>query len=249
MKGHRRINAMNYGNLSHSAQVTESYWPADRSEPLLDVTLGQLLRQAALEVPDRIALVEGCPDASSHRRWTYAQLLLEAERVASALLTRFQPGERIAVWAPNIPEWELLQLGASLAGMVLVTVNPAFKAQELTYVLRQSRAMGLFYLEEYRGNNMTAILSQARADLSDLREVVGFAGWQDFVESASPSAQLPDVRPDDAVQIQYTSGTTGFPKGAILHHRGITNNARLSAQAWGGIAGDVWVNPMPLFHV
>ncbi len=240
---------MNRGNMSHSAQVTESYRPADKSGPMLDVTLGQLLRQAALEVPDRIALVEGCPDASSRRRWTYAQLLTEAERVASALLGKFQPGERIAVWAPNIPEWELLQLGASLAGMVLVTVNPAFKAQELTYVLRQSRALGLFYLEEYRGTNMTAILAQAKADLPDLRQVVGFAGWQDFVESASASAQLPDVRPDDAVQIQYTSGTTGFPKGAILHHRGIVNASRFMAEGTGLERAGVWVNAMPMFHI
>jgi fatty-acyl-CoA synthase len=243
------MNTMKQGNTSHSAHLTESYWPADKSESVLDVTLGQLLREVAAEVPDCVALVEGRPDASSRRRWTYAQLLAEAERVASALLARFQPGERIAVWAPNIPEWELLQLGASLAGMVLVTVNPAFKAQELTYVLRQSRALGLFYLEEYRGNNMTAILSQARADLSDLREVVGFAGWQDFVESASPSAQLPDVRPDDAVQIQYTSGTTGFPKGAILHHSGIVNASRFMAEGTGLERGGVWVNAMPMFHI
>ena len=240
---------MNRGNMSHSTQVTESYWPADRREPMLDVTLGQLLRQAALEVPDSIALVEGRPDHSSRRRWTYAQLLVEAERVASALLTWFQPGERIAVWAPNIPEWELLQLGASLAGMVLVTVNPAFKAQELTYVLRQSRALGLFYLEEYRGNNMKAILAQARADLPDLREVFGFAGWQDFVESASTPAQFPDVMPDDPVQIQYTSGTTGFPKGAILHHRGIVNASRFMAEGTGLETGGVWVNAMPMFHI
>jgi fatty-acyl-CoA synthase len=165
------------------------------------------------------------------------------------LLSKFQPGERIAVWAPNIPEWELLQLGAALAGLVLVTLNPAFKAQELTYALRQSRAQGLFYLEEYRGNNMAGILAQIRADLPYLREVVGFAGWQNFVESGSASAQLPDVRPGDPVQIQYTSGTTGFPKGATLHHKGMVNASRFMAEGTGLERGGVWVNAMPMFHV
>jgi len=95
---------------------------------------------------------------------------------------------------------------------------------------------------------LTAILAQAQADLPDLREVVGFSGWQDFVKSASPSAQLPDVRPDDPVQIQYTSGTTGFPKGAILHHRGIANASRFMAEGTGLERGGVWVNAMPMFH-
>lgn len=240
---------MNQRNASHSAYLTESYWPADKGKPILEVTLGQLLRQAASEVPNRIALVEGCPNASARRRWTYAQLLTQAERVASVLLGKFQPGDRIAIWAPNKPEWELLQLGASLAGMVLVTVNPAFKAQELAYVLRQSWARGLFYLEEYRGNNMSATLAQVRADLPDLQEVVGFADWQDFVESASSSVHIPDVRPDDPVQIQYTSGTTGIPKGAILHHRGIVNASRFMAEGTGLERGGVWVNAMPMFHI
>ncbi len=240
---------MNQRNASHSAYLTESYWPADKSKPILEVTLGQLLRQAASEVPNRIALVEGCPNASARRRWTYAQLLTEAERVASVLLGKFQPGDRIAIWAPNKPEWELLQLGASLAGMILVTVNPAFKAQELAYVLRQSRARGLFYLEEYRGNNMSATLAQVRADLPDLQEVVGFADWQDFVESASSSVHIPDVRPDNPVQIQYTSGTTGIPKGAILHHKGIVNASRFMAEGTGLERGGVWINAMPMFHI
>ena len=240
---------MNQRNASHSAYLTESYWPADKSKSILEVTLGQLLRQAASEVPNRIALVEGCPNASARRRWTYAQLLAEAERVASALLGKFQPGDRIAIWAPNKPEWELLQLGASLAGMILVTINPAFKAQELAYVLRQSRARGLFYLEEYRGNNMSATLAQVRADLPDLQEVVGFADWQDFVGSASSSVHIPDVRPDDPVQIQYTSGTTGIPKGAILHHKGIVNASRFMAEGTGLERGGAWINAMPMFHI
>jgi fatty-acyl-CoA synthase len=95
---------------------------------------------------------------------------------------------------------------------------------------------------------MTAILAQVRADLPDLREVVGFANWHAFVESGSPFKQFPDVRPDDPVQIQYTSGTTGFPKGAMLHHSGIVNASHFMAEGTGLERGGVWVNAMPKFH-
>src|SRR3954469_23855830 len=138
--------------------LTSSYWPADTSEPVLELTVGGLLRRAAADAPDRTALVAGVPDPSQRRRWTYAELLDESERVARALLARFQPGERVAVWAPNIPEWVLLELGAGLAGVVLVTVNPAYRPAELSYVLRQSRASGIFLVPEFRGNPMRASL-------------------------------------------------------------------------------------------
>ncbi len=234
---------------SHTAQLTESYWPANTEEPVFDLTLGQLLRQVVSEVPDRIALVEGIPAVAARRRWTYTELLADAERAAFALLARFQPGDHIAIWAPNIPEWEILQLGAALSGMILVTVNPAFKAQELTYVLCQSRATALFYLEAYRDTDMTAILNQARVNLPELRAVIGFADWQAFLQSGDPATPFPNIQPSDPAQIQYTSGTTGFPKGAILHHRGIVNAARFCAEGGGLERGGAWVNAMPMFHV
>ena len=90
--------------MSEPVRLTESYWPADTAEPVLDVTLGQLLRELAEEHPDRTALVEGIPDAARRRRWTYAELLSDSERVAAALLGRFRPGERVAIWAPNVVE-------------------------------------------------------------------------------------------------------------------------------------------------
>ena len=115
-------------------------------------------------------------------------------------------------------------------------------------MLRQARASGLFLVPEYRGNSLLGFLDATRAQFPELRETVLLTDWVAFCGSGSASEQLPEVSPDDSVQIQYTSGTTGFPKGAVLSHRGINNNARISAQCWSAAAGEVWVNPMPLFH-
>jgi fatty-acyl-CoA synthase len=230
--------------------LTESSWPADTSDELRETTVGGVLRDAAAQAPERAALVATSVEDGEMHRWTYADLLRDSERVAAALLRRFQPGERVAVWAPNLAEWILLEFGAALAGVVLVTVNPAFRERELDYVLRQSRAAGLFHVAEHRGNPMAAAVETVRPDLPDLRDVIRLEDWADFMAGSGDPSQttLPDVRPEDPAQIQYTSGTTGFPKGALLHHRGITNNAWLTALRWDIKAGDVWVNPMPLFH-
>src|SRR5689334_1874494 len=126
-----------------TAERSLSYVPAETSEPLLELTVGDALRRAAERWPECPALVAGVADPAARRRWSFAALLGEAERVARALLARFSPGEHVAVWAPNCPEWVVLEFGAALAGLTLVTVNPAYLATELTYVLRQSRAVGL----------------------------------------------------------------------------------------------------------
>jgi fatty-acyl-CoA synthase len=217
---------------------------------VLETTVGGILCTAARQAPEAIALIEGAPDSSARRRWSYAELLAESEQIARALLGRFEPGERVAVWANNIPVWVVLEFGAALAGLTLVTVNPAYRASELTFVLQQSRASGIFLVPEYRGNRLADTLDQVRSGLPELREVELFShdDWTDFRATGASNQQLPIVKPQDAAQIQYTSGTTGFPKGAVLHHRGITNNARFWAQRQGVTAHDVLVNPMPLFH-
>ena len=225
-----------------------SYVPADTSEPIRESTVGSVLREVAARCPDRMALVEGISPSEARKTWTYAELLADSETVARALAARFEKGERVAVWAPNIPEWVVLEFGAALAGVVLVTVNPAYQPKELHYVLEQSRSSGIFYLPAFRGNPMGRYLEEVRADLPDLRELISFEDWAAFLASAGPDQALPEVRADDPVQIQYTSGTTGFPKGAYLHHRGITNNGRLFGQRFGVTDEDVYVNPMPLFH-
>jgi fatty-acyl-CoA synthase len=227
--------------------VATSYWPADTSEPVLETTVGGVLRAAAAAGPDMLAMVGGVPDPGQRRRWTYAELLAEAEQAARALTTRFAPGERVAVWAPNLPEWVILEYAAGLAGLVLVTVNPALRPAELAYVLNQSGAVGLFLVPEFR-SPMAKFLAEIRPEVPALREVIFFTAWAEFLATAPTEALLPEVSPEDIAQIQYTSGTTGFPKGAELHHRGLTNNARFYAGRIGMQPGEVCVNPMPLFH-
>ena len=187
-------------------------------------------------------------DPAARRRWSYAELLEASERAARALLGRFAPGDRVAVWANNIPEWVILELAAGLAGITIVTVNPALRPQELAYVLGQSQADGIFVVPAYRGSAMAEMVQQVRGDLPALREVVSFGDWEAFCAEAAPDGDLPEVSPHAPAQIQYTSGTTGFPKGAVLHHRGIVNNARLYTARLGLGPGDVLLSAMPLFH-
>ena len=223
--------------------LTTSYWPADTSDEVRPTTVGSVLREAAAEAPDRVAMLAGMPQPDDRTRWTYAELLADAERTARALLTRFEPGEHVAVWAPNIPEWVLLQYGAALAGLVLVTVNPAYQASELEYVLRQSRAVGLFTMPEYRGNPMAKSVESVRAGLPDLRDVVLFSQWPDFVEAGESSTrELPEVEPDDAAALLYTSGTTGFPEGCAVapprHHQRLAPGDVALRSAPGRHAGE-----------
>jgi fatty-acyl-CoA synthase len=229
--------------------LTESFWAAEEGEGVRDVTVGDLLREAAAAVPARPALVDGVADRSARRVWTYAQLLAASERVARALLGRFSPGDRIAIWAPNSADWVVLQQGISLAGMVMVAVNPAFRAQELEHVLAQSGSVGLFHADSYRDFDMVSCIEEVRPRLPDLREVVSFSGWEEFLDSADPARQLPVVEPTDTLQLQYTSGTTGFPKGARLHHMGLVNAARFVAERAGMQDGGVNVNAMPMYHI
>jgi acyl-CoA synthetase (AMP-forming)/AMP-acid ligase II len=239
------------GNLmsetSHvSAQL--SYQPADRSEPVLEVSIGDALCSAAAAWPRRVALVEGSSQKEARRRWSFEELLSEAEMVACALLLRFRPGEHVAVWASNVPEWVLIEFGAALAGLTLVTINPAYLGAELAFVLKQSQACGIIVQDSYRNRDLVAAVKDVRDTLPAIREIIPLSSWTEFVSSARAGDPLPSVRPDDVAQIQYTSGTTGAPKGARLTHRGLANNARFFARAIGAGESDIWINPMPMFH-
>ena len=140
--------------------LTTSYWPADTASPVRDTTIGGVLRTAAERAPDQPALIVGDPDPARRRQWTLRQLLAEAERAAHALRARFEPGDPVAVWAGNCPEWVLLEFAAGLAGLTLVTVNPAYQADELAHVLGHSGARGIFLAAGYRGNSLPAILAR-----------------------------------------------------------------------------------------
>jgi fatty-acyl-CoA synthase len=215
---------------------------------VLETTVGSVLRAAAAAAAERTAVVACGATAEERRTWTFAALLHDAERAAHALLARFRPGEHVAVYANNSPEWLLLELGAGLAGLVLVTVNPASRARELEYVLRQSRSVGLFHADAFRGNPLAEWVAQVQGGLPELREIVPLGRWAEFVDAASDARALPEVRAGEAAQIQYTSGTTGSPKGALLHHRGLTNDARFFMQHADLKAGDIFVHALPFFH-
>ena len=228
-------------------RLETSHWPAFTDMPLRELTLGDALRAAAREAPDRPALIEGSRE--NGRSWTYAQLLDISERTARALLARFRKGERVAFWAPNVPEWLPALFGAALAGITLVTVNPAYKRRELEYVLSKSRAAGVFVAGVYRGFDMAAAVAEARPGLPDLREVLPIAGFEAFLAEALPSAELPFVAPRDPAVIMFTSGTTGAQKGVIFNHIGVANMTDFTQRRGGLKEGGVFVNPMPMFHI
>lgn len=238
---------MGFEEQYRSRRLTESFWEADTSVPLFQGTLGDALRRAAREAPDRTALVEGRPEGG--RRWTYRELLDDSERVAAALLTRFRPGERVAFCADNVPEWVPMLYGCAIAGLVLVTVNPAFRARELKHVLAQSEAVALFTTDTYRGYDWLRAVDSIRGDLPALRDVVRVADFWDFVVGAGSERAFPPVGSRDACVIMFTSGTTGTQKGVMFHHQGVANMAYLT-QARGGLTDTgVFISPMPLFYI
>lgn len=230
--------------------LSTSYWPARTDVPLLDVALGELLTRLASQHPHRVAIIEGVREPALRRRWTYQELLQTAHDVAQALLSRFEPGEKIAIWSPNCAEWLLLQHGAALAGLVVVTINPAYLARELEYALSTAEVAGVFHVDRYRATDTAAVLNSVRPGLPHLRETISFRQWNDFLASGHGlKRDLPTVRPTDVAQIQFTSGTTGAPKGARLHHRGLINAARFGAMRVNFPQGGVWAAAMPFFHV
>lgn len=234
--------------MTKRPRLTTSYWPAEAGE-VRDVTVGETLYHAAASVPDRLALVDCVEDPALRRTWTYAEFVADAEKVARALLSKFSPGDRIAVWAPNSAEWVILQQGLSLAGMVLVALNPAYRAREVQFVLEQSGASGLFYVDSYRGFDMQGMLDGIRSQIPAVRELVPFSRWEAFLAGGDPAQELPTIAPEDMIQVQYTSGTTGFPKGAMLHHKGLVNEAKFVAERSGMPDGGVCVNAMPMYHI
>lgn len=231
----------------YTLDLTEAYCPAHADTPYVERTIGDVLREQAGLRGEAVALREVLADGTIGREWSYAQLLADAERSGRALASRHRPGTRIAIMAGNCPEWVLVQMGAAMAGLTLVTVNPAFIAREVRYVLEQSGAQAVYYHPSARGSLLRPIVDEAAAglraadfviDITDHAEL--FAGMQD--------GTLPEVQPHDIAMIQYTSGTTGFPKGVLLHHHGLVQSNRDVFERWGLAPGKQVLSPFPLFH-
>lgn len=232
----------------YDVHLTEAFFPPQTDAELHDTTVGELLREVASRHREATALVDIALDGTVGHEWNYRQLLETSERLAGVLASRFEPGERVVVWAPNIPEWLFLEYACAFSGLVLVTANPSFQEKELRYVLEQSGAVALFLVDSFRGNTMADIAQRAVEGNGQIREVVNLEDETVLFKQGSKLADLPRVKPTDPAQIQYTSGTTGFPKGAVLSHYNLVNNAHLFAARKKVHQQSVWANFMPMFH-
>ena len=219
--------------------------PGTNDQPALRaLTCGQLLDEAAAAWPQLDALVYCAYAAEGHNvRWSFAELRARARETALALLALgCRPGDRVGLWATNVPEWLLMQFGAAYAGLVLVPLNPLYTRAEVAYVLRRAAVSALFVEPVVRQTSLWQIAKEAVQEVPTLRHLVaigeptdgGAGSWDEFIERASgvDRAELAAtaVHGGDLAQIQFTSGTTGFPKGAMLRHGALTDNARLFAR-------------------
>jgi fatty-acyl-CoA synthase len=251
------------GRLVMSKRVRQSRWDREAASPAIaDKTIGRLLDEVVESFGGQEAIVSvGQPTQTLDVRWTYRDLRDRVERAARALLaTGLEPHDRVAIWAANCPDWLVIEFAAAKAGLVLVTVNPTLKADEVFFILDDADVRALFYMPQVRYFDLAAQLQPIRSRLKVMHSVFSLAG-ADSAESFEHFLNLSDsvsatdlaerekaVDAHDIAQIQYTSGTTGRPKGAQIEHRGLVNNARLFAQRWRVTSEDRWCNPMPLFH-
>jgi fatty-acyl-CoA synthase len=231
----------------YQVSLTESYFPAHGGPEPAPRTIGDMLRASTARHPDQPALKALDYDGAVLRTWSYNELLFDAERLARALASRHEEGARVAVYANNVPEWVLLELACGLAGITLVTVNPAYQKRELKYVLEQSRSEAIYYVADFRGNPMQQIADDVCNEIPAIRHRILLTDHAALFDGEG-SGELRNPGPLDPTQIQYTSGTTGFPKGALLHHNGLVMNGIEAMKRAGVNQGDVFVHHMPLFH-
>ncbi|UAK39402.1 acyl--CoA ligase [Gordonia bronchialis] len=229
--------------------LTTSSRPADTTVPLIDITIGALLTQRAAERPDAPALVGTRHGTGERVRLTYAELLDEASRVATAIAASTRPGSFVALWAPNVVEWPIIEYGAALAGVVLVAINPALQRDELDYALTHSRSAVLIHADRAGDRDMAAVVAEVAGAHPDLVTI----SLSETGRWSAPAAD-PDViaaaptDPTAAAMLQYTSGTTGNPKGVLLSHRSMVNVAKLTMEAVEARPGAGAINPLPMFH-
>ncbi|MFK4794181.1 AMP-binding protein [Sphingobium sp. ZW T5_29] len=239
--------------------------------PLLEQTIGQTLADAAKRWGKRDAVISVQQDI----RWTYAELLERADALAGGLLgLGLQPGDRIGIWSPNCAEWVLTQFAAARAGLVLVTINPAYRLSEVEYTINNVGLRALIAAERFKTSAYAEMIEALAPELAHcapgqlkserlpaLQAAILIAedprqGWLRFGDIVSSSAPAADrlraaeaqIRPDDAANIQFTSGTTGLPKGATLNHRSILNNGYFVGKAMDLGPNDRICIPVPLYH-
>ncbi|MFZ2174885.1 MAG: AMP-binding protein [Rhodococcus sp. (in: high G+C Gram-positive bacteria)] len=231
--------------------LTESYWPLDDSVPLVEYTLGSLLRERARQCPDTVAVVGNAHGTGEERRLTYDELYAEAQRVAAAILELAAPGDFVALWAPNVVEWPIILFGAAIAGVTLVALNPVLRRDELVYALDHSGATLLIHAEASRNYDMAAVVAEAKSRCPQLRHTVSLSETERWRASTSLDEVAAGPNASDSfapVMLQYTSGTTGLPKGVLLRHRSLVNVARFTMEAIETPTPLVGVNPLPMFH-
>ena len=221
--------------------------------PLLDETIGANLARTVAEHADREALV------ARHQgvRWTYAEFADRVARLARGLIgLGLEPGDRVGLWSPNYAEWTLVQYATAEIGVILVNVNPAYRTHELAYALNQSGCRLLFAAPSFKTSDYVDMVEQVRPDVASLERAVFFweDDWDELAAGAGGAtdadldARRAGLRPDDPINIQYTSGTTGFPKGATLTHRNILNNGYFVTRLQGFGPEDRLCIPVPFYH-
>ncbi len=230
-----------------------SYASGTSDKPLLGETIDANLRRAVASHPDREAVV----DVATGQRLTYSELDAAVEQVARGLLARgVQRGDRVGIWAPNCIPWFLVQYATARIGAILVNINPAYRTHELEYVLGQAGIATLVSAVSFKTSEYRQMIEEVRGNLSDLKDVVYIAdpSWDELLAAGS-SITAEQVRErsdalsfDDPINIQYTSGTTGFPKGATLSHHNILNNGYFVGEGMAYTEQDRICVPVPFYH-
>ena len=230
-----------------------SYAHGVSGTPLLGETIGANLARAVAAHGDREALVVRHQDI----RWTYAELDERVDQVARGLLALgLEPGDRIGIWSPNCAEWVVVQYASARAGVILVNVNPSYRANELRYVLDQSGCRLLIAATAFKTSDYAAMVEEVRPACERLEQVVflGTPDWDGLLEQGVGVSEnelrqrAETLQFDDPINIQYTSGTTGFPKGATLSHHNILNNGFFVGEACGYTPDDRICIPVPFYH-
>nr|BFD81882.1 linear/branched/unsaturated fatty acid:CoA ligase LbuL [Streptomyces sp. Xyl84] len=230
-----------------------SYSHGTGGTALLGDTIGANLARTVTAWPDREALV----DVPSGRRWTYAEFAADVERLAHALLaTGVAKGDRVGIWAVNCAEWVLVQYATARVGAVMVNINPAYRTHEAEYVLKQAGVRLLFASARHRSSDYRAMVEQVRGNCPLLTRTVyiGDPTWDELIAGGTPGhadelrAREAELSCDDPINIQYTSGTTGFPKGATLSHHNILNNGYFVGELVAYTEQDRICVPVPFYH-